>query len=166
MSRRSVAIGVALAVVVALAALHSMAPEEAAEASARVRVAEAQRSPSEPGPRETASMGFPEEAGIDVRGSRRIEMPQPGAAPPGPRAAFCDERHWSRTGVDVFDNGGGEFLVDQQAWESRLTTTRAGLASWMSECRRGGESVTIVARGSGAVLATYDPRSGLRSPPR
>jgi hypothetical protein len=163
MSRRSVAWGVAQTLPVALAVLYATAPEPAADAPLRTSAAEPQRSPSEPEATEGAATGFPEEAGIDVLGSRRIELPQPGAAPPDPRAAFCDERHWSRIGVDVFDNGAGEFLVDQEDWESRLTTARAGLASWMSECRRGGGSVTIVARGSGAVLATYDPRAGLRS---
>lgn len=139
------------------------APRPPASVEAATSAAEADRTPSgSPGAAEHARAISPETLPT-VLTAREIAKPGMGDAVADPDAAFCDARQWSRVGVAVSQNDAGELLVDREAWESRMTQTRVGLASWMSRCMRDGERVTIVARGSGAVLATYDPRSGYRS---
>ena len=82
---------------------------------------------------------------------------------PSQTAAFCADEN--RGAMDVLVSAGeaGEFHVDSTAWNRSLTGTWAGIASWMSYCKGDGRTVRIVAAGSGVLLATYDPGSGLRT---
>jgi hypothetical protein len=93
---------------------------------------------------------------------RDVQRPDPEAPAPSETAAFCDESQWSGLDLVVGQNADGEFRVDIAAWERALTDTKAGIANWMSLCRRDGGAVTIVGDATGATLATYDPTTGLR----
>jgi hypothetical protein len=73
---------------------------------------------------------------------------------------FCDESHWSRVAI-VEEVDGEQVFVDQTTWKRMPVGTRAQLASWMSKCKRQGDSVEIYGEGSGALLATYHPDEGL-----
>lgn len=97
-------------------------------------------------------------------GERKIRQPDPEEPAPSQTAAFCATEKWSRMDLLVSQSDAGEFRVDPVAWSRNLTGSRAGIASWMSTCRRDGRAVRIVAADSGILLATYDRRSGLRTP--
>jgi hypothetical protein len=77
------------------------------------------------------------------------------------QTSFCDESNWSRMEL-VEEVDGEQFFVDQAAWNGMPIGTRAQLASWMSKCETQGDGVEIYGGGSGALLATYHPRSGLQ----
>jgi hypothetical protein len=94
---------------------------------------------------------------------RMIRKPDPSEPVPSQTEAFCASEKWSRMDLAVSQSDGGEFRVDRAAWDRTMTSSRAGIASWISTCKLDGASVRIVAEGSGALVATYDPQSGLRS---
>jgi hypothetical protein len=101
-------------------------------------------------------------------GDRGIRLPDPGAPPASETAAFCDESNWTRLSESELRpsiDGEGVFRVDATAWDRALAGSRAGLASWMSQCQRDGGPIVIVAHVTGERLATYDPGSGLRPAP-
>ncbi|MBW2295265.1 MAG: hypothetical protein JRG89_10165 [Deltaproteobacteria bacterium] len=102
-------------------------------------------------------------------GERRIVFPamfpRTGEAPPSETAAFCDDSNWGQIDLVVSRSEGGAFWVDEDAWNRELTGSKVGLASWMSQCHRDGAPIEIVAADTGALLATYDARTGLRSHP-
>jgi len=77
------------------------------------------------------------------------------------QTSFCDESNWSRMEM-VEEVDGEQIFVDQVAWNGMPIGTRAQLASWMSKCQRQGDGVEIYGGGSGALLATYHPGSGLQ----
>jgi hypothetical protein len=81
---------------------------------------------------------------------------------PNWRESFCDERSWSSLPFEVSIGSEGEFFVDVNEWEHTGSSTRAGLASWISECQGGGQAIRILATGAGTLLAEYDSSSGLR----
>jgi hypothetical protein len=95
---------------------------------------------------------------------RMIRKPDPMEPAPSQTAAFCSDENWGRLNALVSQGEGGEFRVDAALWNRSLGSSRAGIASWMSYCKSDGQAVRIVAADSGALLATYDPESGLRSP--
>jgi hypothetical protein len=95
-------------------------------------------------------------------GDRRIELPDPDAAPTSETAAFCDAENWGRLDWVVAQSDDGTFQVDEDAWNRALSASQAGLASWMSICHQNGGPVEIVGASTRALLATYDTRSGLR----
>ena len=97
-------------------------------------------------------------------GDRMIRKPDPMEPAASQTAAFCADENWSRMDVRVSPGEAGEFRVDPALWNRRLTSTRAGIASWMSLCKGDGQAVRIVAADSGVLLATYDASSGLREP--
>ena len=96
---------------------------------------------------------------------RRIVFPAMGEGPPSQSAAFCDDGNWSRLDLVVSRSDNGAFWVDEDAWNRELTGSKVGLASWMSQCHGDGAPIEIVAADSGALLATYDARTGLRLNP-
>jgi hypothetical protein len=96
---------------------------------------------------------------------RRIVFPAMGEAPPSQTAEFCDDGNWSRLDLVVSRTDSGAFWVDEDAWNRELTGSKVGLASWMSQCHGDGAPIEIVAADSGALLATYDARTGLRLKP-
>lgn len=96
-------------------------------------------------------------------GERRIMPPDENEPMPSETAAYCDEGNWSRMELLVGRSTDGAFRVDQDAWGRALTGYQVGLANWMSLCHQEGEPIKIVAAESGALLATYDTRAGLRS---
>ena len=79
------------------------------------------------------------------------------------REAFCDEHNWSGLGFRISSNSDAEFLVDAKEWARTMSSTRVGLASWMSECRGGGQPIRILDALEGTILAEYHASSGLRS---
>jgi hypothetical protein len=102
-------------------------------------------------------------------GERRIVFPAAfpamGEAPPSETAAFCDDSNWGQIDLVVSRTDDGAFWVDEDAWNRELTGSKVGLASWMSQCHGDGAPIEIVAADTGALLATYDTRTGLRSHP-
>jgi len=113
--------------------------------------------------RAEAAPGLRPELQPTVLRPREIQPRAPGASAPSPIEAFCDEQKWKKVGLDLARNEAGDFLVEREAWIQRSTSARVGLASWMSQCQLGGETVTILARRSGDPLATYDAATGYRS---
>lgn len=96
---------------------------------------------------------------------RRIVFPTLGEAAASETAVFCDDGKWSQIDLVVSRTDDGAFWVDEDAWNRELTGSKVGLASWMSQCYRDGSPIEIVAAETGALLATYDARTGLRSHP-
>ena len=90
-------------------------------------------------------------------------FPTPGEPTASETALFCDDGKWSQIDLLVSRTDGGAFWVDEEAWKRELTGTKVGLASWMSQCHQDGNPIEIVAAETGALLATYDGRTGLRS---
>jgi hypothetical protein len=88
-----------------------------------------------------------------------------GEAPASETVAFCNEGNWKRIDLVFSRTEDGAFWVDGEAWSRELTGSQVGLASWMFQCHGDGSEIEIVAADSGAVLATYDARTGLRSHP-
>ena len=91
---------------------------------------------------------------------RRLDFAAEGEEPPSETAAYCADANWSRMELLVGRSDSGAFRVDEGAWDRALTGSKAGLASWMSQCHEAGSAVEIVAAESGRKLATYDPQSG------
>ena len=56
----------------------------------------------------------------------------------------------------------GDVLVGDSWWGTLATMKRAGIADWLSQCMHEGRSVRIRSKESGAILATYDPRTGYK----
>ena len=79
------------------------------------------------------------------------------------REAFCDETNWSGLDLEIEAGSDGDFFIDGEGWEHTPTSTRVGLASFISECRGDGQPIRIRAAGEGALLAEYHASSGLRS---
>ena len=98
-------------------------------------------------------------------GERGIVFPAMGDAPASETAAYCDPSNWGQIDLVVSRSDDGAFWVDEDAWNRELTGSKVGLASWMSQCHRDGAPIEIVAADTGALLATYDARTGLRSHP-
>lgn len=92
---------------------------------------------------------------------RMIRLPEPGAPPPSQTASLCSEENENRMKALVSRGSGQQFVVDSAAWRSSLTSTRAGIASWVSLCEGDGGAIDIVASGSGLLLATYHTQTGL-----
>jgi len=92
-------------------------------------------------------------------------FPTTGEAPPSETAAFCDDSNWGQIDLVFSRTDGGAFWVDEDAWNRELTGSKVGLASWMSQCHGDGAAIEIVAADTGALLATYDAQTGLRSHP-
>ncbi len=95
---------------------------------------------------------------------RDIRLPEPGAPKPSETVAYCDDANWRNTDIIVERPAAGVFAVDESTWQRTPAGTRAGLASWMSQCHRTGAPIEIVSASTGAVLATYDVWEGLRTP--
>ena len=91
---------------------------------------------------------------------RRFDFPAEGEEPPSETASYCADANWSRMELLVGRSDSGAFRVDEAAWDRALTGSKAGLASWMSQCHESGAAIEIVAAESGRKLATYDPQSG------
>ena len=87
---------------------------------------------------------------------------------PGPSdAILCSEARVERmtshlAGVAGLAEDG--VFVDERGWNETSWGGRAGLASFWSKCLRGGGAVHVRAEHDGALLAVYEPRTGLTSP--
>lgn len=92
---------------------------------------------------------------------RRIVLPVEGAPLPSETAAYCEDSNWAKVDFVVGRTEAGRFRVNEAAWNRALLGSKAGLASWMSQCLDDGSAIEIVAAESGRRLAVYDPRSGL-----
>ncbi len=96
-------------------------------------------------------------------GERNIDFMAEGEPPRSETANYCADANWSRMDLLIGRRDDGAFRVDEAAWDRELTSSKAGLANWMSQCHEQGAEIKIVAAKSGQSLATYDPRSGLTS---
>lgn len=94
---------------------------------------------------------------------RKIMPPDENAPPPSQTAAFCDDANWKNVDIVVGRTADGGFRVDQSQWDRAGLGSKAGFASWMSQCHGMGLVVEIVAAETGRRLAVYDPSSGLRT---
>lgn len=94
---------------------------------------------------------------------RSMLPPVEGEPRPSETAAFCDEANWLRLDVIVERTQQGAFAVEEKMWNAALTSSRVGIASWMSRCHEAGAPIEIVSAASGDLLASYDLESGLRS---
>lgn len=94
---------------------------------------------------------------------RSMLPPVEGEPQPFEAAAFCDEANWLRLDVIVERTQQGAFAVEEKMWNAALTSSRVGIASWMSRCHEAGAPIKIVSASSGDLLASYAAGSGLRS---
>lgn len=95
---------------------------------------------------------------------RRVIVPPVEGEPlPSQTAGYCDESNWKKVDLIVGRTADGGFRVDEAAWDRAMLGSKAGLATWMSQCHEEGSAIEIVAAESGRRLATYDPRSGLNT---
>lgn len=58
----------------------------------------------------------------------------------------------------------GKVVVRESDWNLKSTSTRVGIASWLSECTQEDRPLTIFGDESANPLATYDQRAGYGSP--
>jgi hypothetical protein len=94
---------------------------------------------------------------------RKIMPPDENTPPPSQTKAFCDDANWKNVDMVVGRTADGGFRVDQSQWDRAGLGSKAGFASWMSQCHGKGLVVEIVAAETGRRLAVYDPSSGLRT---
>ena len=157
MRRAAALIGAGLLALAAFAVLRD-APEHPDASAQDAAVAPPRSAPAPP--------AIPPEHMPPPFADRNVRLPEPGAPTPSETAAFCAEGNWSRLSEsDLRPTPGedGTLGVDADVWNRTLTATRAGIASWMSQCQANGGRVLIVANTTGDWLATYDPREGLRA---
>lgn len=84
---------------------------------------------------------------------------------PAPSAgALCDADRLERMSEAVVGVVSDGVLVDEAGWETTPWAGRAGLASFWSKCLHEGRALHVRARNDGAVLAVYDPDTGLTTP--
>jgi hypothetical protein len=138
---------------------HAEEPEAAEAQPSGVRAPAQARAPEEPAAAELAAEPDPElvRAFPNLRLLGDVREPS--------RARLCDDANWSGAGELFEPAGAGEFAVDGAGWRARSASAQAGLAAWLSACRHAGRPVAIRARGSGSLLARYDPASGYAPEP-
>ncbi len=79
------------------------------------------------------------------------------------RKKQCDLSRWSSMGNLIESIEGNAVSVKPDSWNSMPSSAQEQLAKWMLRCVEKGASVKIVSSDSGAQIASYDAKSGLRS---
>jgi hypothetical protein len=86
-----------------------------------------------------------------------------GDEPAASRDRLCDSPRDARMREMISDVAQDGVFVDEQRWRELPAGARAGLASFWSKCLHAGAAVHVRADGDGALLAVYDPDSGLQA---
>lgn len=94
---------------------------------------------------------------------RDLPLPEPGDPTPPETDPYCDNANRQHGNVIVDRIGQDKFAVDEVTWNKATTSTRADLASWMSQCQYTGAPIEIVSATTKERLATYDIAAGLRT---
>ena len=85
----------------------------------------------------------------------------PALGPPrGTSTPLCDEASGAGVSELIREVGDVDVVVAEPDWQRMGASTRTGIASWLSKCKRGGRPIGIRGSDSGELLATYDAETG------